>query len=59
MNFRKADYMMNQLAIRESSNTIKYESFGVLSNKKTIWTPEINKSIYLTSVQGSGLLDMI
>lgn len=48
--------MMNQLAMEESSNIIKYESFGVLSNNKTIWTPETDKSIYLTGIQGSAPL---
>lgn len=50
--------MMNELAIRESSNIIKYEGFGILSAKRTIWIPETGKSIYLTAVQGSAPLSI-
>ena len=42
--------------MEESSDMIKYHSFGTLSQKETIWIPELNKSIFLTAVQVSSPL---
>lgn len=40
----------------ESSDIIKYHSFGILGSKETIWIPEMDKSIFLTAVQVSAPL---
>ena len=44
------------LTIKESSDVIKYYSLGIQPSKTTLWTPEPQKSIYLTSVQVSAPL---
>lgn len=44
------------VTIEEGSDVIIYDSFGVLSEKKSIWVPEAEKSIFLTAVQVSSLL---
>lgn len=44
--------------LEESSYIIKYDSFGVLSAKRSIWVPETEKSILLTAVQVSAPLDI-
>lgn len=46
------------VALEESSYIIKYDSFGILSAKKSIWVPETEKSILLTAVQVSAPLDI-
>lgn len=40
-----------QPTIEDSSAVTKYDSFGILSVKKSIWTPDPQKSIFLTSIQ--------
>ncbi len=47
------DNEQNLLIAEESSNVIKYHNFGTLSSKLTLWMPQIQKSIFLTSVQVS------
>ncbi|WP_246346128.1 hypothetical protein [Sedimentibacter hydroxybenzoicus] len=44
------------LTIKESSDVINYYSLGIQSSKTILWTPEPQKSIYLTSVQVSAPL---
>lgn len=44
------------LTIKESSDVINYYSLGIQSSKTILWTPETQKSIYLTSVQVSAPL---
>ncbi|WP_312652370.1 hypothetical protein [Aminipila sp.] len=44
------------LTIKESSDVINYYSLGMQPSKTILWTPEPQKSIYLTSVQVSGPL---
>ncbi len=44
------------LTTTESSDVIKYYSFGIQPSKTILWTPEPQKSIYLTSVQVSAPL---
>lgn len=44
------------LTIKESSDVINYYSLGMQSSKTILWTPEPQKSIYLTSVQVSAPL---
>lgn len=44
--------------MEESSYIIKYDSFGILSAKRSIWIPETEKSILLTAVQVSAPLDI-
>ncbi len=39
------------LTFKESSDVIKYYSLGIQPSKTILWTPEPQKSIYLTSVQ--------
>lgn len=43
-------------ALEKSSNMIKYDSFGVLTTKKNLWSPETQKSVCLTAVQVSAPL---
>lgn len=47
-----------QLTIEESSDKIIYDSFGILSAKKSIWVPETQKSIFLTTIQVSAPLEI-
>lgn len=42
--------------MKESSHIVKYHSFGILSVKESIWTPETQKSIFITAVQASSPL---
>ncbi len=44
------------LAIKKSSDVINYYSLGIQPSKTILWTPEPQKSIYLTSVQVSAPL---
>ncbi len=44
------------VTIKESSNVVNYYSFGIQPSKTILWTPEPQKSIYLTSVQVSAPL---
>lgn len=44
------------LTIKKSSDVINYYSVGIQPSKTIIWTPETQKSIYLTSVQVSAPL---
>lgn len=44
------------LTIEERSDIIHYYSFGIQPSKTILWTPEPQKSIYLTSVQASAPL---
>ncbi|MBU5425104.1 hypothetical protein KQI41_01660 [Tissierella pigra] len=44
------------LALEENSNIVKYNSFGILTEKQNLWTPEAQKSIFLTAVQVSAPL---
>lgn len=44
------------LTIKESSDIINYYSLGIQPSKIILWTPEPQKSIYLTSVQVSAPL---
>jgi hypothetical protein len=44
------------ITMEESSDTIKYQSFSILSTKENIWTPGTQKSIFLTAVQVSAPL---
>ncbi|TCL55205.1 hypothetical protein EDD76_11645 [Kineothrix alysoides] len=44
------------LAIKKSSDIINYYSVGIQPSKTILWTPEPQKSIYLTSVQVSAPL---
>ncbi|WP_312813750.1 hypothetical protein [Sedimentibacter sp.] len=44
------------LTIKGSSDVINYYSLGMQSSKTILWTPEPQKSIYLTSVQVSAPL---
>lgn len=44
------------LTIPESSDVIKYYSLGIQPSKTILWTPEPQKTIYLTSVQVSAPL---
>lgn len=44
------------LTIKQSSNVINHYSFGIQPSKTILWTPESQKSIYLTSAQVSGPL---
>ncbi len=44
------------LTATESSDVIKYYSYGIQPSKTILWTPEPPKSIYLTSVQVSAPL---
>lgn len=45
-----------QLTIKKSSDIINYYSLGIQPSKTVLWTPESQKSIYLTSVQLSAPL---
>ena len=44
------------LAINKGSNTMHYYSLGIQPSKTVLWTPDPQKSIYLTSVQASAPL---
>lgn len=44
------------LTIKKSSDTINYYSLGIQPSKTNIWSPDPQKSIYLTSVQVSAPL---
>ncbi|MCK9444541.1 MAG: hypothetical protein M0Q14_08450 [Tissierellaceae bacterium] len=44
------------LNITESSNIIKYFTLGIQPSKTILWTPELQKSIFVTSVQISAPL---
>ncbi|WP_236354838.1 hypothetical protein [Konateibacter massiliensis] len=44
------------LTIKKSSNIMNYYSLGIQPSKTILWTPEPQKSIYLTSVQVSAPL---
>ncbi len=52
------DNQQLKITLEESSNMIKYDSFGILSVKKSIWVPEPQKSILLTAVEVSAPLDI-
>lgn len=47
---------MSIITIPDSAKVIKYDSFGMLSTPKTIWTPGPQESIFLTAVQVSAPL---
>ena len=52
------DNQQINITLEESSDIIKYDSFGILSIKKSIWVPEAQKSILLTAVEVSAPLDI-
>lgn len=57
-NSMTLDNQQMNLTLEESSYIIKYDSFGILSAKRSIWVPETEKSILLTAVQVSAPLDI-
>ncbi|WP_367568022.1 hypothetical protein [Lacrimispora sp.] len=52
------DNQQINVTLEESSDIIIYDSFGILSAKKSIWVPEAQKSILLTAVEVSAPLDI-
>lgn len=52
------DNQQINITLEGSSDIIKYDSFGILSAKKSIWVPEAQKSIFLTAVEVSAPLDI-
>lgn len=44
------------LGVEKGSNVVKYNNLGVLTEKQDLWTPEAQKSIFLTAVQVSAPL---
>lgn len=57
-NNSMVDNQQINITLEESSDIIKYDSFGILSAKKSIWVPEAQKSILLTAVEVSAPLDI-
>lgn len=56
MNHIPAENQQILLSIKKSSNIIYYYNIGKQSSKIIIWTPDPQKSIYLTSIQVSAPL---
>ena len=52
------DNQQIDVTLEESSYIVKYDSFGILSAKRSIWVPETEKCILLTAVQVSAPLDI-